>query len=96
MLEKDLPVLVLFEAPPLLDPPLLVPLLDDPLEPPLLAVELLATGICRDFWVEFPFASSADTTKVNVPVLLGVPDSVPESFAKATPLGNSPEAMAKL
>jgi hypothetical protein len=88
-LEKDFPLLAfpLFVLPP--DPP---PLLD----PPPLAVELLATGICNDFWLEFPFASNADTTKLNVPALLGVPETVPESFAKAMPLGNCPDDTANV
>jgi hypothetical protein len=104
-LENDFPLLALplfelpaFDPPPLLDPPLVLPPpLEAPLpEPPLLAAVLLATGICSDFWLEFPFASSADTTKLKVPALLGVPDTVPESFARATPLGNCPEDTAKV
>jgi hypothetical protein len=103
MLEKDFPLLALalFELPPfdppLLDPPLLLPPpLEPPLPEPLLAAVLSATGICNDFWLEFPFASSADTTKLKVPALLGVPDTEPESFAKAMPLGNCPDATLKV
>jgi hypothetical protein len=98
MLEKDFPLLALalFELPPF-DPPLFdPPLLEAPLPEPLLIMALSATAICNDFWLEFPFASSADTTKLKVPVLLGVPDTEPESFAKATPLGNCPDATAKV
>jgi hypothetical protein len=98
-LEKDFPLLALplFELPPFDPPPLLPPPLEAPLpEPPLLAAVLSATGICNDFWLEFPFASSADTTKLKVPALLGVPDTVPESFAKATPLGNCPDDTANV
>jgi len=98
MLEKDflLLALALFELPPF-DPPLLdPPLLEAPLPEPLLAAVLSATEICNDFWLEFPFASSADTTKLKVPALLGLPDTEPESFAKAMPLGNCPDATAKV
>ena len=97
MLEKDFPLaLALFELPPF-DPPLPAPpLLEAPLPEPLLVAALSATGICNDFWLEFPFASSADTTKLKVPALLGVPDTEPESFAKAMPLGNCPDATAKV
>ena len=98
MLEKDFPLLALalFELPPV-DPPLFdPPLLEAPLPEPLLVAALSATGICNDFRVEFPFASSADTTKLKVPALLGVPDTEPESFAKAIPLGNCPEATLKV
>jgi hypothetical protein len=94
MLEKDFPLL--FELPPF-DPPLLdPPLLEAPAPEPLLAAVLSATGICKDFWLEFPFASSAATTKLKVPALLGVPDTEPESFAKAMPLGNCPDATLKV
>jgi len=93
MLEKDFPLL--FELPPF-DPPLLAPpLLEAPLPEPLLAA-VPATEICNGFWLEFPFASSADTTKLKVPALLGMPDTEPESFAKAMPLGNCPDATAKV
>ena len=84
--------LPLFELPPLDPPPLDAPLP----EPPLLAVELSATGICNDFWLEFPLESTADTTKLKVPALLGVPDTVPESFAKPMPLGNCPDDTANV
>jgi hypothetical protein len=97
-LEKDFPLLALalFELPPF-DPPLFdPPLLEAPLPEPLLVAVLSATGICSDFWLEFPFASSADTTKLKVPALLGVPDTEPESFAKAMPLGNCPDATLKV
>ena len=94
MLENDFPLLglALLELPPF-DPPSLDPPLPDP---PLLAAVLSATGICNDFWLEFHFASSAETTKLKVPALLGVPDTEPESFAKAIPLGNCPDNTEKV
>src|SRR5437588_5801590 len=101
-LENDLPPFVLapLDGPllPLPDPPLLEPEPLDPLppEPPLALVELSATEICSGFCFEFPFASRAETVKLKLPALLGVPEIVPAFSSSPTPSGNLPVTTANV
>ena len=84
------------DPPPLLDPPLLPPPLEAPLPEPPLWPRYYRRRESATISGGVSFGIQRGYHKLKVPALLGVPDTEPESFAKAMPLGNCPEATAKV